>query len=65
MFTAQYHDECAACGEDVKGTQCRYTTQDRIEHVECPPVISALVMCPNCFIELPVTGICSECENKP
>lgn len=62
-FTAQYHGPCANCGSDVKGTEVSYVAEDQIEHVTCPDPLapSAKGVCPRCFTELPVTGVCGVC----
>lgn len=62
-FTAEYHGPCANCGSDVKDTEVSYNGADDLEHVVCPdPTAAQRPICPGCQMELPVTGVCGECE---
>lgn len=53
-FIAQYHGECAACGEELKGTDSRYNADGEVVHMRCPDTPSELgrneKKCTKCFM---------------
>lgn len=59
-FIAEHPGECYDCGQEVKGTPCRYLSNRMIAHVFCPPAKpeKPVEVCPKCFLQLPVTGVC-------
>lgn len=65
-FTAQYPGLCDRCDGTVRpGDEAAY---DRTEgnsralvHAACPAPPEPRAVCPSCFIELPVSGVCEEC----
>lgn len=63
-FTAAYLGECADCGGQLIGREVEYDTNDDLIHVTCPPEALTLARpaCPHCFIELPASGVCGDCE---
>lgn len=64
-FTGRYPGECGACGEETKGTEIFFDTDDVLVHVICPDVLprKAKAVCPRCFLELPATGVCDQCDD--
>lgn len=63
-FVAQYPGECMSCGGQLKGHECDFDGDNGIVHVTCPPDDLTLQrgVCPVHFTELPVSGVCGECE---
>ena len=65
-FIAQYSGTpCDACEERIReGQEVQYTAADRLVHVACPEVLdtSPGPLCPSCWMELPGTGVCGNCE---
>lgn len=62
-FTAKFHADCAVCDTDLKGSEAVYTSSGDIIHVRCPDtLVLAREVCPSCFLELPVTGVCGDCD---
>jgi len=65
-FIAQYRSECATCGMYIqKGDEAKIVAFGEAVHVTCPDTMPTPVgprgVCPQCFVELPVTGVC-ECR---
>ena len=66
-FNALFKGDCACCGEPFRpGTKVTRNDDGDIVVFRCPN--EALVstgpagrVCGGCFVELPVTGICSQC----
>ena len=67
-FLAKYRGVCDECGGDVRpGDEVTFTAfaDGEIRHVRCPDDTSlrrAGRVCPKCFIELPSTGVCDDCD---
>lgn len=61
-FVAQYHGACDRCGHDVKDTEVFYDMKNDLVHVECPADEAPRPICQRCFLELPVSGRCGNCE---
>lgn len=64
-FTAKFRSECPDCGETIRrGDEVEFNSADEVTHVICPDVDTrpADRVCPECFTELPVTGVCGVCE---
>lgn len=62
-FTGRFWGECDVCGEQTKGTEVSYSLSNRIVHVVCPEVdTTPRPTCPECFLELPATGVCGDCS---
>jgi hypothetical protein len=63
-FTAKFRGECTNCGGDVKDTECDFDGTNGIVHVQCPLDGLTLMrpVCPVHFTELPVSGVCGDCE---
>jgi hypothetical protein len=53
-FTAEYHGECSICGQELKGRECVYDTDNTIIHLNCPPTPEDLArknpLCGRCFL---------------
>lgn len=66
-FRARYPGRCPAaeCGEPIEVGDTLVSTEDGYAvHAECSgelPVLPLREVCSNCFIELPVSGICGVC----
>lgn len=63
-FTAKYEGACPSCGGDVAGCEVYFDMSDRAVHAVCPPRLPkrAKALCPSCWLELPVTGVCGVCD---
>lgn len=63
-FIAEYHGECDNCGGEVKGQECEFVMDSYLIHVSCPPDPATLQspVCPVHFTELPVSGVCGDCD---
>ena len=64
-FTARYRGECAACYEDIlPGQEAAYGVGGKVVHVVCPEPVPEVrrPVCPACFTEIPVSGVCGVCE---
>lgn len=60
-FVAQYRSPCPLCGLDIRpGDDATFAAFDEAVHLKCPTDATTLVrqVCPQCFCELPVTGVC-------
>lgn len=62
-FSARYEGKCESCegrikvGEEIASTEGGYVHADcRVKPREPMPV------CPSCFIEMPATGVCDQCQ---
>lgn len=52
MIIAEYHQECARCGEDVYGKEiCWFGVDDDLVHVKCPPPPKPQPTCPRCYLQ--------------
>lgn len=62
-FEAAYIGTCGSCyGKIHEGQWAQFDDADQLVHVVCPdPTAAARPMCPDCFTELPVTGVCGNC----
>jgi hypothetical protein len=67
-FEARYSGVCACCQERFeKGTPLVYNEDGDLVVKDCPNeglrsvTAPAGRVCGGCFVELPVTGICSQC----
>ena len=65
-FTARFDSRCRACAERIhEGDQVTYR-DDQLVHADCDTAAPAerqpRPMCPDCFTELPATGVCGSCE---
>lgn len=60
-FIAQYPGLCNACGGQIVPEQLATYGPDGIEHVFCPDPAPSRPVCPTCFTELPLTGVCGVC----
>lgn len=66
-FIAKYRGTCEDCGDDVEpGQEATFLSDHKsIRHVKCPeghfPDKPGEV-CPRCFTEIPVSGVCGVCE---
>lgn len=59
-FEAKYSGVCTACDERITpGERVEYGDGDRVQHVECPPDPEPRPVCPNCFMEIALNGMCS------
>lgn len=63
-FPARYEGRCNSCkkrfdvGDEIAGTADGFYV-----HAECdvkPP--KPMPVCPTCFIEMPATGVCDQCQ---
>lgn len=68
-FTAKYRGVCHECGEDIlpkqEATYVGHHAEGEIRHYpDCPEDRTAhpREICPRCFMELPVNGICGTCD---
>lgn len=68
-FPARYPGRCGACDERIhEGDPIRFSAESATNfvHADCeaaaPPERKPQPMCPRCFTELPVTGVCGVCE---
>lgn len=66
-FTARFSGTpCDTCEERVQeGQEVDYNAANKIVHVVCPEVLDVdadVQVCPRCFLALPVTGVCDDCE---
>lgn len=66
-FAARYRGQCAVCDEIiVPGQRVEFDWDHNLQHVMCPDSLTLngkpRAVCPKCFVELPVTGVCDECE---
>lgn len=64
-FVAAFPGLCDRCDGAVRvGEELTYEGSGyarRLVHVSCPPPPTPRGVCPSCFIELPVSGVCEEC----
>lgn len=63
-FLAKYPGVCAACDERFPAeTEVEYDSDGDLVHVDCPALVRSPLanrgVCPQCFMELPVSGRCS------
>jgi hypothetical protein len=67
-FTARYPGHCAqaGCYEPVEpGQEVEFVPGSRdLVHAVCPDAVPEVVrpVCPRCFLELPLAGVCGACE---
>lgn len=64
-FEAKYRGTCPACENGIAvGDEVTFAAFDEVVHVTCPPDPTALArpVCPVHFTELPVSGVCGDCE---
>lgn len=68
-FEARYPGTCYDCGGYFEaGTMIEYAAGGDGEatewrHEVCLPILARIAdVCPRCFLELPATGVCAECE---
>lgn len=63
-FTAKYRGACSVCPDPIEpGDEILYDGTDEILHAYCPDRIEERRgdVCPQCFMELPLTGECGSC----
>jgi hypothetical protein len=63
-FTGKYPGECGDCGEQTKGTEVEFDGTNTLVHVICPEAVpdKPVAVCPSCFLALPLTGVCGDCD---
>jgi hypothetical protein len=66
VFEARYPGRCPACTERFDtGDLITYDADDELLHAVCatttPREPAVRPMCPVCFTELPLTGVCGNC----
>lgn len=65
-FTAQWSQECAECPGTVrKGDEAMYNLDNEVCHAPFCPAENhapARPTCPRCWLELPATGVCGNCD---
>ena len=68
-FPARYNGRCGACDERIhEGDPIRFDGESATNfvHADCaaaaPRERKPQPICPECFTELPVTGVCGVCE---
>lgn len=68
-FAARYDGRCGACDERIyEGDMIRFdaASDSNFVHDDCaasaPREPKPQPICPRCFTELPVTGVCGVCE---
>jgi hypothetical protein len=63
-FLLKWPTYCQDCGERMPEEAEAVYSADGIQHVKCPsPVLrKPNPICGRCYLELPVSGICEECE---
>lgn len=55
---------CGHCEERLReGQELQYDASDQLVHVTCPETLDVgpVEVCPDCFLALPVSGICGSC----
>jgi len=64
-FAARYDGRCWSCEERIyEGDMIRFADDGVTVHADCStavPTAAAQPMCPDCFTELPLTGVCGNC----
>lgn len=64
-FRAKYPGRCLECAGDIdEGDLLDYDADRRVVHILCvdgDPLDLARDICPDCYIELPVAGVCGVC----
>lgn len=65
-FEARYNGRCGACDERIReGDTVRFDGDDLV-HADCatsaPREQAPRPVCPECFTEIPVAGVCGVCE---
>lgn len=61
-FTAKYGGVCTECDNEFSAGDLISSTGVGYEHAgPCPTTRPAGKVCPSCFIELSVTGVCDSC----
>jgi hypothetical protein len=66
-FNARFSGHCACCGEAfLEGAKLTYNEDNEVVVFRCPneglkSLGPAGRVCGGCFVELPVTGVCSQC----
>lgn len=64
-FTARYAGTCASCPVRIQpDDEVTYDGADGLIHAVCPEDVVAKhgEPCGRCFIELPLTGVCPDCD---
>lgn len=66
-FEARFGGRCGSCDERIhEGDAVRFEGDDNLIHDDCtahePRERKPQPVCPSCFTELPVTGVCGVCE---
>lgn len=64
-FTAQWGGPAACCPAGiVGGDEVTYDGANGLIHVECPldREVKTGAICPSCFVAMPLTGSCPDCE---
>lgn len=62
-FAARYRGQCGSCDTPVDpGDEIQYGLDDVIEHVQCPDEAPPRPVCGDCYLELPLSGVCGVCE---
>lgn len=66
-FTAKYRGHCDACEDPVfPGQEVEFTFDRHLVHAQCPESLDTFgnprPVCPRCFLEVPVSGVCEECS---
>lgn len=67
-FKAKYRGSCEQCDDPIVPNQdVEYDFVGNLMHVICPESIDQrtgkpLQVCPICFCEIPVSGVCGVCE---
>lgn len=64
-FIAKWGSTCGFCDQRIRpGEEVAYTAFGDLGHVKCPadPTELQRAVCPECFLEVPVTGVCESCN---
>ena len=63
-FAARFDGRCGDCGGKIKVGDDVIFVAGSVEHADCDRSLDlkpAGAICPGCFLELPVSGVCSDC----
>jgi hypothetical protein len=61
-FVAQHRTDCTECDSPILPGQLASFAYSKYHHVVCPEARPPAAVCPTCFVELPVTGVCDDCS---
>lgn len=65
VFEASYGGRCALCPRGIREGDSVQYVDDELVHADCaenpPRPAPVQPMCPECFTELPLTGVCGSC----